>query len=73
MKLITVICLICALNLSAVTYLDAKTGEKEYKKGNFDISEKKFESAAASNPDKDPVLFYNHGNSLFQQQKYDER
>ncbi|MFA6653576.1 MAG: tetratricopeptide repeat protein, partial [Candidatus Delongbacteria bacterium] len=56
----------------AVPYLDAKSGEMEYRKGNFEVSEKKFESASVSDPDRDPVILYNHGNSLFQQKKYDE-
>ncbi|MBU4487341.1 MAG: tetratricopeptide repeat protein, partial [Candidatus Delongbacteria bacterium] len=59
-------------SLNAITYLDAKKGEKEYEKGNFDVSEKKFESASSSSTEKDPVLFYNLGNSLFQQKKYDD-
>ena len=72
MKLIIILLIFSLFKLNAITYFDAKSGEKEYKKQNFSVAEKKFNSAAISSTEQDPVLFLNHGNSLFQQKKFDE-
>jgi Ca-activated chloride channel family protein len=72
MKLLFIIITFFTFNLNAVTYFDAKDGEKEYKEQNFSIAEKKFNSATISSSEKDPTLYYNLGNSYFQQKKFEE-
>ena len=60
-------------SLYSITYIDAKDGEDEYKKKNYTVAEKKFNSAIKSSLEDNPSsLHFNLGNSFYNQKKYDE-